>query len=95
MQAFAAALNAVKEENEQSASRGDKMTKDFGISKEHSSDMEAVSKYMETNRVPELFNEILTRVLDERPQNAKEAIIEYLKAVEKTSTNDPHCQKVY
>ena len=67
MQAFAAALNAAKEDNEKDMSRGNKMTKDFGINSEHSNDMEAVDEYMEKNRVPELFNEILTRILDERP----------------------------
>ena len=39
--------------------------------------------YMESNRVPELFNEILTRILDERPQDAKQSIIEYLKMAQK------------
>ena len=39
--------------------------------------------YMESNRIPELFNEILTRILDERPQDAKQHIIDYLKMAEK------------
>ena len=52
-------------------------------------------KYMEDNRIQELFNEILTRILDERPQDAKTHIVEYLKTVQKQRSNDPHCQKVY
>ena len=52
-------------------------------------------KYMEGNRIPELFNEILTRIMDERPQDAKAHIIEYLKTVQKQRSEDPHCQKVY
>ena len=46
--------------------------------------------YMESNRVPELFNEILTRILDERPQDAKHHIVEYLKTVQKHKLDDPH-----
>jgi hypothetical protein len=45
--------------------------------------MENVMNYMEEHRLPELFNEILTRILDERPNNAKYHIIEYLKTVKK------------
>ena len=52
-------------------------------------------KYMEENRIQELFNEVLTRILDERPQDAKTHIVEYLKTVQKQRSNDPHCQKVY
>ena len=50
---------------------------------------------MEEHRLPELFNEILTRILDERPQDARYNIIEYLKTVKKVPSNDPYCQKVY
>ena len=57
--------------------------------------MESIMKYMEEHRLPELFNEILTRILDERPQKAKAHIIEYLKTVQKVRNDDPLCQKVY
>ena len=50
---------------------------------------------MEEHRLPELFNEILTRILDERPQDARYNIIEYLKTVKKVPSNDPYSQKVY
>ena len=51
--------------------------------------------YMEKHRIQELFNEILTRILDERPQDAKAHIIEYLKTVQKVPNDDPYCQKLY
>ena len=51
--------------------------------------------YMEKNRIPELFNEILTRIMDERPQDAKAHIIEYLKTAQKVPTEDPHSNKLY
>ena len=36
---------------------------------------------MEEHRIQELFNEMLTRILDERPQDARYHISEYLKTV--------------
>jgi len=51
--------------------RGKALAKDLKISQEHSEDMEAVQKYMEGHRIPELFNEILTRLLHEQPKNSK------------------------
>jgi hypothetical protein len=57
--------------------------------------MEKVMKYQEEHRLPELFNEILTRILDERPNNAKYHIIEFLKTVKKQKSSDALCQKVY
>ena len=50
---------------------------------------------MEEHRIEELFNEVLTRILDERPQDAKYHICEYLKTVQKKPNNDPHSQKVW
>ena len=76
------------------SSKGEKLTSELGISKEHSTEMEDISKYMEKHRIPELFNEILTRLLDERPQGAKEHIIDYLKSAELNDhSEDPHCQR--
>ena len=47
--------------------RGQELTGSLGISEEHEPNMEEIMKYMEEHRLPELFNEILTRILDERP----------------------------
>ena len=77
------------------ATRGSKLAGELGISLEHEEDMEAIVKYMEENRIEELFNEILTRILDERPQDAKYHIVEYLKTVQKVPKTDPYSQKVY
>ena len=77
------------------ATRGEKLAKELGVNQQHSKDMENVMSYMEENRIPELFNEILTRMLEEKPNNPKEYIIECLKQVQKTENNDPLCQKVY
>ena len=82
--------NANKDKTE-----GEVLAKNLGVSHEYGKDMDEVIKYMEKHRMPELFNEILTRILDERPHDAKFHIIEYLKAVKKVDSRDPHSQKVY
>ena len=76
-------------------SRGKRLANEIGISEEHEEDMEDIQQYMDEHRIQELFNEILTRVLDERPQNAKYSICEYLKSVQKQPKTDPHSQRVY
>jgi hypothetical protein len=76
-------------------SRGKRLAGEIGVSAEHEEDMEDIIAYMEDHRIQELFNEILTRVLDERPQNAKYSICEYLKSVQKQPKSDPYSQRVY
>ena len=76
-------------------SRGERMTQELGINKQHSSDVENIIKYMEKHRIQELFNEILTRILDERPQDAKAHIVEYLKTAQRVQNDDPLSQKLY
>ena len=61
--------------------RGKALAKDLNISQEHAEDMEAVQKYMEEHRIPELFNEILTRLLHEQPKNSKQKIVEILSTI--------------
>ena len=78
-------------ESAASKPRGEKLANELGISTEHSDNMEKIASYMEEHRLPEMFNEILTRILDERPENAKHHIIGYLEAVKKTKSNDPFC----
>ena len=52
-------------------SRGEKLADEINISDEHAPNMEKIAKYMEDHRLPELFNEILTRILIKQPDNAK------------------------
>ena len=46
--------------------------------------------YMEKHGIQELFNELLTRVLDERPDDAKYRIVQLLKTVQKIRSKDKH-----
>ena len=62
-------------------SRGARLATDIGINKEHERDMESIIKYMEEHRMQELFKEILTRILDERPQDSLFHNFEFLKNV--------------
>ena len=71
--------------------RGERLCNQLGVSSEHADNMEKIQAYMEEHRLPELFNEILTRILDEKPDNAKLHIIGYLQSVKKMDTKDPHC----
>ena len=43
---------------------------------------------MEEHRIPELFNELLTRILYERPDDAKDRIAQMLKSVHKVQNKD-------
>ena len=52
-------------------------------------------KYMEEHRIPELFNELLTRVLYERPDDAKHRIAQMLRSVQKVENRDANTQRVY
>ena len=94
MQALQAAM-AQANANAKPKSRAAKLAKDAGISDEHENDLEATIKYMEDHRIQELFNELLCRVLEERPGDAKYRIVQLLKTVQKVKSNDKHCQRVY
>ena len=50
---------------------------------------------METHRIQELFNELLTRILDERPEDAKYRLVQLLKTVQKFKAKDKHMQRAY
>ena len=76
-------------------SRGSKLAKDIGISNEHETDMEDIIGYMEKFRMQELFNEIMTRILEERPSDVKSFIVDYLSHVHKVPHTDPHCQREF
>ena len=75
--------------------RGKTLAKDLGINAEHAEDMESVQKYMEEHRVPELFNEILTRLLETQPKHAKTKIVEILSSLQPTENKDPFNQRGY
>ena len=76
-------------------SRGSMLAKDIGISSEHEGDMEDIIGYMEKFRMQELFNEIMTRILEERPSDVKSFIVDYLQHVHKVPNTDPHCQREF
>ena len=88
-------MQQAQEDANAKKTRGLKLADEAGISKEHEDDLEATIKYMEDHRIQELFNELLTRILDERPEDAKYRIVQLLKTVQKIPQTDQHCQRVY
>ena len=68
-------------ENKAAETRASKLCADSGISQEHESELEGTIAYMEEHRIQELFNELLTRILDERPDDARYRIVQLLKTV--------------
>ena len=60
-------MQATAAESNKNKSRGEKLSDEISVSDEHAQNMEEIMGYMEQHRLPELFNEILTRILDERP----------------------------
>ena len=88
-------MREAQEDANANKSRGLRLADDAGISKEHEDDLEATMKYMEDHRIQELFNELLTRILEERPEDAKYRIVQLLKTVQKIPQTDKRCQRVY
>ena len=74
-------MRDAQEEANSKKSRGLRLAEDASISNEHEDDLEATMKYMEDHRIQELFNELLTRILEERPEDAKYRIVQLLKTV--------------
>ena len=81
--------------DQQDQTRAGKLCSDANISQEHENDLEDTIQYMEEHRIPELFNELLTRILYERPDDAKERIVQMLKTVHKVQNKDSNSQRVY
>ena len=52
-----------------------KFSKELGLSAEHDHSVAKIHTYFKKNRVNELLNELMTNVLQERPQDARAYII--------------------
>jgi hypothetical protein len=52
-----------------------KLTRELGLAREHQSSIEEVEDYFQKHRINELFNELMTNVLQERPENATAYIL--------------------
>eukprot|EP00347_Sterkiella_histriomuscorum_P014982 403358764 len=67
----------------------------LNIGGEHKGKIEDINKYIKDHRIQELFNEMLTNILYNRPPSAKLFIIESLKNVQKVKPDDPHSNQIY
>jgi len=45
---------------------------------------------MQQHKIQELFNEMLTNILHNKPSNVKESILHYLHNLERVKQDDPH-----
>jgi hypothetical protein len=52
-----------------------KLTRELGLAVEHEKSIEDVEDYFLKHRINELFNELMTNVLQERPENATAYIL--------------------
>lgn len=76
-------------------SRACKLCEDANINTEHEDDLESTMQYMEEHRIPELFNELLTRVLMERPEDARYRMVQMLRTVQKIRKADKNRKRAY
>ncbi len=58
-----------------------KLADDLKISGEHMTSLQTIDSYFEKHRVNEMFNEMLTNILQERPVDARAYILQALKGL--------------
>ena len=59
------------------------------------SQIQEIKEYVKDNRVQELFNEILTNILYDKPEDVKGYIVNCLKNVNRVKADDANCQRVH
>ena len=69
----------------------------LGIAAENQGQIENIQNYFEEHKISELFNEMLTNLLHQKPANAKHFIIQFLKNIQKKdfSKEDPLNKNIY
>lgn len=69
----------------------------LGLSEEHVGSIAQIDHYFDKHRVHELFNELMTNVLQERPADARQYILASLKALQRhdASKEDPLNRNLY
>lgn len=55
----------------------------LNIPAESVSSLQSIDQYFEKNKINELFNELMTNVLNERPPDARQYILDSLKTLQK------------
>lgn len=69
----------------------------LGLSEEHVGSIAQIDHYFDKHRVHELFNELMTNVLQERPADARQYILQSLKSLQRhdASKEDPVNRNLY
>lgn len=60
-----------------------KLAADLKLPEEHHSSLQTIEQYFEKHRINELFNELMTNILQERPVDARQYLLDSLKSLQK------------
>lgn len=60
-----------------------KLATDLNLPEEHLNSLQTIEQYFEKHRINELFNELMTNILQERPVDARQYILDSLKSLQK------------
>ena len=60
-----------------------KLAEDLKLPQEHVSSLTTIDNYFEKHRINELFNELMTNILQERPVDARQYLLDSLKSLQK------------
>ncbi len=74
-----------------------KLLNDLNLGLDQTNSVVAIDNYFDKHRINELFNELMTNLLNERPVDARSYILNGLKSIQKHdySREDPHNKNVY
>jgi hypothetical protein len=60
-----------------------KLATDLHIPEEHMTSLITIEQYFEKHKINELFNELMTNILQERPVDARQYLLDSLKSLQK------------
>jgi hypothetical protein len=61
--------------------KNQKLAAELGLPQEHVQSLVTIDQYFEKHKINELFNEMMTNVLNERPVDARAYILDSLKSL--------------
>ena len=60
-----------------------KLAEELNLPQEHVQSLQSIDQYFEKHRINELFNELMTNILQERPVDARQYLLDSLKSLQK------------
>ena len=72
------------------------MLNEAGVNPEHNESLQETTEYIHKHRLPELFNELLAKMLFAKVKDPKAELLKQLKNIQKIKQNsDPHDPTIY